>query len=391
MIKISSRKNILYLLLLFAYYYLRKIDGIIISKVLDFHSSFIFTFLMAFGELFGGLAIYLYQKFLFINNKSSSKRFLIKIIVKKKKMNRADGWIKIIILIFFASFFDFYESIILNYIIQGLAEISPTIDQRLCFIITISSSLICTYALRLKIGRHQVFALIGMGISSGIVIILEIIFKIKGKVLSKLVIAYLLVICHLVFVTFTDVIEKYLIEYDFIDAFILLGSEGAFEIVLCSIYSCVENSFKDIKNYHNNEKNKKYFPLLIFLLILYFAFSAGLNVYKILCNVLYSPMAKSLPAYFLNPIFITYYFIFENDFTVGKKRNYIYFIINVIISIFIDLFAFIYTNEFFILYCFDLEKETHFGISERSIKTNEMIEMDLQIIWNNDENLESDD
>ena len=390
MIKISTRKNILYLLLLFAYYYLRKIDGIIISKVLDFHSSFIFTFLMAFGELFGGLAIYLYQKFLFINNKSSSKRFLIKIIGKKKKMNQADGWIKIIILIFFASFFDFYESIILNYIIQGLAEISPTIDQRLCFIITISSSLICTYALRLKIGRHQVFSLIGMGISSGIVIILEIIFKIKGKVLSKLVIAYLLVICHLVFVTFTDVIEKYLIEYDFIDAFILLASEGAFEIVLCSIYSCVENPFKDIKNYHNNEKNKKYFPLLIFLLVLYFAFSAGLNVYRILCNVLYSPMAKSLPAYFLNPIFITYYFIFENDFTVGKKRNYIYFIINVIISIFIDLFAFIY-NEFFILYCFDLEKETHFGISERSIKTNEMIEMDLQIIWNNDENLESDD
>ena len=390
MIKISTRKNILYLLLLFAYYYLRKIDGIIISKVLDFHSSFIFTFLMAFGELFGGLAIYLYQKFLFINNKSSSKRFLIKIIGKKKKMNRADGWIKIIILTFFASFFDFYESIILNYIIQGLAEISPTIDQRLCFIITISSSLICTYALRLKIGRHQVFSLIGMGISSGIVIILEIIFKIKGKVLSKLVIAYLLVICHLVFVTFTDVIEKYLIEYDFIDAFILLASEGAFEIVLCSIYSCVENPFKDIKNYHNNEKNKKYFPLLIFLLVLYFAFSAGLNVYRILCNVLYSPMAKSLPAYFLNPIFITYYFIFENDFTVGKKRNYIYFIINVIISIFIDLFAFIY-NEFFILYCFDLEKETHFGISERAIKTNEMIEMDLQIIWNNDENLESDD
>ena len=390
MIKISTRKNILYLLLLFAYYYLRKIDGIIISKVLDFHSSFIFTFLMAFGELFGGLAIYLYQKFLFINNKSSSKRFLIKIIGKKKKMNQADGWIKIIILTFFASFFDFYESIILNYIIQGLAEISPTIDQRLCFIITISSSLICTYALRLKIGRHQVFALIGMGISSGIVIILEIIFKIKGKVLSKLIIAYLLVICHLVFVTFTDVIEKYLIEYDFIDAFILLASEGAFEIVLCSIYSCVENPFKDIKNYHNNEKNKKYFPLLIFLLVLYFAFSAGLNVYRILCNVLYSPMAKSLPAYFLNPIFITYYFIFENDFTVGKKRNYIYFIINVIISIFIDLFAFIY-NEFFILYCFDLEKETHFGISERSIKTNEMIEMDLQIIWNNDENLESDD
>ena len=390
MIKISTRKNILYLLLLFGYYYLRKIDGIIISKVLNFRGSFIFTFLMAFGEFFGGLAIYMYQRYLVLNKKVTSKRFGLKLIINEKKMNRADGWIKIIILIFFAAFFDFFEFVIINYFIPRFANVSPTIEQRLCFIITISSSLICTYALRIKIGRHHVFALIGMGICSGIVIILELIYKTRGISIGNFVIAYLLVICHLIFVTFTDVTEKYLIEYNFIDAFLLLASEGALEIVMCIIYSFIKNPYKEIGNYYNKEENKKYFPLLIFLLILHFVFSAGINVYKILCNVFYSPMAKSLPTYFLNPIFIIYYFIFENDFTVEKKQNYFYFIMNVIISIFIDLFAFVY-NEFFILYCFDLEKETHFGISQRSIKTNELIEMELHKITNNDENSDFDD
>ena len=208
MIKISTRKNILYLLLLFDYYYLRKIDGIIISKVLNFHGSFIFTFLMAFGEFFGGLAIYMYQRYLVLNKKVTSKRFGLKLIINENKKNRADGWIKIIILIFFAAFFDFFEFVIINYFIPRFANVSPTIEQRLCFIITISSSLICTYALRIKIGRHHVFALIGMGICSGIVIILELIYKTRGISIGNFVIAYLLVICHLIFVTFTDVTEK---------------------------------------------------------------------------------------------------------------------------------------------------------------------------------------
>ena len=386
MIKISIRKNILYLFLLFSNFYLRKIDGIIISKVLNFHSSYIFAFSMALGEFFGGLGIYLYQKWHFLNKKEVSKHFGIKLISNKKKMNRRDGLFKIIILIFFAAFFDFFEFAIITIIIPRFATISPSIEQRLCLITTISSSLICIYALRIKIGRHHVCALICMGISSGIIIILELIFKTQGVVLSNIAIAHLLVICHLVFIAFTDATEKYLIEYDFIDAFLLLTFEGAIEIVMCIISSSIKNPFKEIEAYYKRNNNK-YFSLLIFLLILHSVFSAGTNVYKILCNVLYSPMAKSLAAYFLNPIFIIYYFICENDFTIGKSKIYFYFIMNVIISIFIDLFALIY-NEFFILNRCDLEKETHFGISQRSIKTNEILEMELQKILTSDETLD---
>ena len=70
-----------------------------------------------------------------------------------------------------------------------------------------------------------------------------------------------------------------------------------------------------------------------------------------------------------------YYFIFENDFTVERKRNYFYFIVNFILSIIIDIFACIY-NEFFILYCFGLQKDTHYGISERALN-NLLIELEV--------------
>ena len=85
-------------------------------------------------------------------------------------------------------------------------------------------------------------------------------------------------------------------------------------------------------------------------------------------------MAKSLPAYFFNPFFMIYYFIFENDFTIEGKRNYFYFIVNFILSIIIDIFASIY-NEFFILNCFGLQKDTHYGISERA-SDNSLVELD---------------
>ena len=86
-------------------------------------------------------------------------------------------------------------------------------------------------------------------------------------------------------------------------------------------------------------------------------------------------MVKSLPAYLLNPLFIIYYFIYQNDFTIGGEKNYFYFIINIILSIIIDFFAFIY-NEFIILNCFGLQKDTHREISQRAFQNYSLSEME---------------
>ena len=87
-------------------------------------------------------------------------------------MNNIDGFFKINLLIFFISFFDFNEFLILC-LIPEIAIISPTSDQRLRIIITITSSLLCTYALRLKTGKHHTFSLIGMGTCSFIFLLLN--------------------------------------------------------------------------------------------------------------------------------------------------------------------------------------------------------------------------
>ena len=214
-----------------------------------------------------------------------------------------------------------------------------------------------------------------MGTCSFIIFIIELIYKIKGTDFGNFILAHILVLCRLAFVSLIDVTEKYFVEYNYIDIFRVLSTEGFFGIIFSLIYSFIirKNPIVEIdKVYQELDLGKKI--LLIIFLILYFVLSAGCNIYKIICNMVYNPMAKSLSAYFFNPFFMIYYFIFENDFTSEGKRNYFYFIVNFILSIIIDIFAAIY-NEFFILNIFGLQKDTHYGISERAID-NSLVELD---------------
>ena len=109
---------------------------------------------MFFSELLGGLAIILYNKLNFMYRKKKSKQdeVIVKILTKGKgrKMSKSDHMFKIIVLIFFAAFFD-YVQFIISYTLGKIAVLSPTSDQRLRIVITMVSSLLCTYALKFKI------------------------------------------------------------------------------------------------------------------------------------------------------------------------------------------------------------------------------------------------
>ena len=251
--------------------------------------------------------------------------------------------------------------------IPEIAIISPTSDQRLCIIITITSSLLCSFDLGIKTGKHHKFSLIGMSICSFVIFIFELIYKLKGNNFGNFILVYLLVVCRLIFISFIDVTEKYLIEYNFMNQFDVLSFEGLFGVILCFIYSFVtsSNPFNSISKVYSGLEIENKILMIIFL-ILYFILSAGINIYVVICNVVYTPMAKSLPGYILNPLFIIYYFIYENDFVSAGERNIFYFVINIILSLIIDFFALIY-NEFLILNCFELQSETHYGITKRAI------------------------
>ena len=62
MIRISIRKNLIYLLLLFISYTLRRIVIIILDILGLDNSSLLFSFLMVLGEIIGGIIIYLYRR-----------------------------------------------------------------------------------------------------------------------------------------------------------------------------------------------------------------------------------------------------------------------------------------------------------------------------------------
>ena len=385
MIKLTLRKNLIYIIQLSIYYYIRRIDYIIIKQLYPFKDSLIFAFLMHLGEFFGGLASYLYQNTFLKKAKTTKNIWGLNLIQKSATMRRIDGKFKILLLIFFSAFFDFMEYVLVTFFVPYIVVLSPTADLRLTSIATISTSLISKYALKLKIGRHQIFSLIIIGICLSLVIIVEFIYQTQVAEFGKLFIAYILTMLSSVCIAFNDVIEKYLTEFNFINPFIILTTESIFGIIFVFLYSYSyqKDPFIEIKKFHD-ELDTGDFILLIFLLFLYFVFSAGTNVYKILANVFYSPMAKSVAIYLLNPFIIIYSYFYENDFLSKGEPNVLFLIINVILSIIIVFFGFLY-NEFFILKCFRLEYETHYIISSRSVNETEMTELRTNDLLENDD------
>ena len=379
-IHIAIRRNLIYIVNLIIHYYLRKVVLIIINNKYDFNDSLIFTFLMLSGEFFGGLAIYLYRLHFFKKLEAEKKEFkndlsnkeklnknhlVLDLIHEKAKFKKHDNSFKIGLLIFFSAFFDFVEFVIATFYIPRFSIVSPTSEYRFGGFIIVLGALICHYNLKIRILKHQFYSLLIIGISLIIIIALEIIYRGKGVSFGDFCFAHMLVIGYLLFVPFTDIIEKYLIEFDFINPFVILMVEAIIGFILIFIYSSGIDPFKDIKRLYI-ECSGGDFVLFIFLLFLYFTFSAGANIYKILTNGLYSPMAKTLAAYILNPLIYIYYFGIGIDFLTDGERNWFYFLVNIFKAVIISFSGCIF-NEFLVLTCFGLDYETHSSISSRAI------------------------
>ena len=372
-IHISIRNNLFYPINLVIHYYLRKIVSIIIASKYKFNDSLIYSVMMLFGEFFAGLAIYIYQFISIKRNqehKNISKYFgtsLFKYFKYRNTMKKSHNNFIIVLLIFFAAYFNLSQFIIASFYIPKFNIISQTASYRFGGIIIIVGALICHFNLRIRMLKHHFYSLIILAICSLIVIIIEFIYRRSSASIESFFLCYLLVIFNLVFVAFTDVIEKYLLEYDYMNPFLTLFVESIFGFILLGIFSIQENPFKDIKRLYN-ESSSGDFALLLFLLLLYFVFSAGTNTYKIITNGLYSPMVKTLVIYILNPTLFIYYFAVGSDFMSGDDRNWIYFIISLTTAIIISFFGCVF-NEFLVLSCCGLDKDTHYAISKRAIRT----------------------
>ena len=359
MIKIKFRRNLLYLYALYLSYFIRKIIGIIIDRVFKLDLSYIYLFSMTLGEALGGLSVFIYHN-LYFQRKKEVKYFGINLIYNKIELLADDGVVKKLVLIIFAGSFDIFEFIFAVFCIPKIADTSPTIKTRLGYLTTIISCFICAQAFGFRIGKHHKFSLICLSICFFMTLFFEFLFKPDDQPLDRFIFAHFLYIIILLITSCNDCIERYLAHYDYVNPFKVLMYEGIYETIFAICYSINKDPFRGlIDGYEKN--NIGTFILLIVILIIYFVLCGVVNIYKVYCNVVYNPIARSLTEYFMNPLINIYYFIDKNDF----HGDYLFFFISEIICLFMD-FTFYLFNECLVLFCCGLEHDTRDEIHKRS-------------------------
>ena len=282
----------------------------------------------------------------------------------------------VILLVFFAAYFNFYRFIFYAFVKN--TYINFTMDLKLTTIQIIISTIICIYAFEFKFKKHHKISLIIISIFLFLSISTDIIYILiyyKYKLIRVLMLQYFMSLFFYMGYSFNNCIEKYLVDYNYMNPFIILMLEGVFEFIMASISFIIMDPFSPFANITGS------LGLFIFLFILYTLLQVIVNIYRIYCNVIYSPMARSLVDYLLNPIINIYTFFALGDF----YYNVAYFIIIEIISIVISFFGCVF-NEYIILYCFGLERETQDKIAERAKNQFQKELNDMSTIIYNNEN-----
>lgn len=376
-IKLVFRRNLFYPIMLTLSTLIRKINVIAISKLTKFENSILITYIMFFEEIISGLVLYIYSVKFYNYNKNS---FYLKTISKEQVENISDNSFKVYFLLFMIAYTDFIEFILQTFYIPVCSE-NKNLDVRLRNLLIIFSTIQCYYALKLPLFRHQKFSLLIVGIICAMTILIEAFIEISfgefgsGK-FSKLI---LCIIVYYFFNSFPDAIEKYLMEYYYINPFKMVMYSGIFGFIITLIFAILKKyNFEDIYDIYENDKDK--FIILIILLIVYFFLSAIRNIYRIIVVNIYSPMSRTLIESLLDPIYIFYYYFDKSDdFKINNKKNIYYFTAIFIMSIIVVFSSFVY-NELIIIYYFDLEHDTRLEVSERA---SSVVEKAIELVPEN--------
>ena len=237
--------------------------------------------------------------------------------------------------------------------------------MRLYGFATIFASFTYIYTLKLPLYKHHKLSLFVIGICLIVIIVSEYFFQVRDITLNHINFTYalLLIIVSQLFVAIQDSIEKYLFEYNYINPFIVLMYEGLFGFALTFLFFFLPDYFQDVKKLYKNNSTR--FILFIFILIIYMAISGLKNIFRVVTIKIFSPMTSILTYYIINPLYFPYYCAALKDFKKENGVNGPYLALNIIIAIIISFFGCVY-NEFIILFCCGLERDTHSQISERA-------------------------
>jgi len=372
MIKFELRRNLIYPLQYLIWTLARDFLTMFIKFLFNFTNSYAYIPFMFLGEFFLAGLFHLYLKKIMPKKSDNKEQYFMAIKLIKNEEDDSDYFapldskVKIIILIFFASVFDAISFLLDAVITPKFKSLSASLSMRLYGFATISASFTYVYALKLPLFRHHKFSLSVIGFCLIVVIISEYFFQTMDLTMNylKLTMAIVSIIISQILISCQDSIEKYLFEYNYMNPFVVLMYEGLFGFLLTFFFFFLPEYFQDVnKIYKNKDKN---FALFIFLLIVYMILSGLKNIFRVVTIKIYSPMAKMLTDYIINPLYFPYYCYVLDDFKDKKKiLNVGYITLNCIVAFIISFFGCVY-DEFIILFCCKLEHDTHHQISKRS-------------------------
>ena len=384
MIKFELRRNLIYPIQYMIWTLIRRLLTMFIKYLFNFKDSLAYAPIMFFGEFLAGGIIYLYLEKIVMKRRETKEQFFMSIKLIRNEENDTDYFVpldkktKILFLIFIASFFEWLDFLIESVTLPNFKRVSPSLCMRLYGIATIASSFTYVYTLKLPLYKHHKFSLSIIGICLIGVIVSEYLFQDIdfGMTYGKFTMAIVSIIISKGYISIQDSIEKYLFEYDYMSPFVVLMYEGLFGFLLTFFFFFEKSYFHDvIKVYEDNNNSPGKFTLFIFLLILYMILSGLKNIFKMVTNKIYSPITKMLTDYIINPLYFLYYRAILEDFRTKGKPNYIYLILNFILGFIVSFFGCVY-NEFIILFCCGLARDTHYQITERA---NTNVQMELLI------------
>ena len=362
MIKFGKRKNLIYLSLLILFIALRRIESIILKKIYKVSGNIILSILVFFSKFIVGVITYFSFRAekIILSKKHYSGTILIK---SDDEFIQADKWYKIMILIFFASYFDFIGTIVRKLCIKkSKINTIDTLEQSIRSFQVVSSAVFCMILSKIPMYKHQIISLII--ITACLLSIIFVEFTCINNLLSNKLISIGLTSFSCVGRALLDTVEKYLFEYNYMNPFLILLLEGLINMILSiPLFLFLQNPPKDIKKL--NEQifvGGNYFLIVLFLL--YIILTMFKNIYRVVTIKVFSPMTRALAESILDP-FIVVYYMFNDDGNSNKYSNFwVYCGVIILCSIIMPFSSCLY-NEFIVLFCCGLEHETHIEIIRR--------------------------
>ena len=363
MLKIEIRHNLVYPGMLILFIGLRRIIEILIQTL--FYSVgmyLLFTSIFISKFIAGFIAMHFSKFIIKSNNDNNDNEYSImgiKLPKSNLEISTVDSIPKIIVLIFFASYFDIIGTIVRRSFNMNDRKYK-SLEERLKGFQIISSALLCYYTIRTKMYKHNIFSLIIIFICLIIIIIIEMFYNHDDMILNLKNILLTLFSCF--GRANLDTIEKYLFEFNYMNPFKVMMFEGLINTILIVLGIIIferEDFNEDFEKY-KNMNGKIYFIILVFL---HFILSGLKNIYRVATIKLYSPMTRALAEIFLDPLIIMYTLYRDNE--INDFSFWVFYVMSIFCLIIMTFCSCVY-NDFIVLYCCGLEYNTYGEIIKRS-------------------------